>query len=163
MYKLQYSQVAKETIEKLQEKKKRQVKSAIERLANDPFYGKPLDGLLKGYCPEKYPPAIAGGILEFSGGNQIYYIPPVVFKGAAGLCRRGSTSYRSGDYRIIYKIIRNEITIMIMYVGHRGSVYEVFTRKVKGIMLNEELLAYGTKLKRKKKKQGQVCMPNGVK
>lgn len=118
MYKIQYSPEAKEAIEKLQEKKKRQIKSAIERLANNPVYGKPLDGVLKGYY-----------------------------------------SYRSGDYRIIYKIIRNEITIMIMLVGHRGSVYGVFTRKIKGMMLNEELLAYGTKSKRKKKKPGFVCTP----
>lgn len=109
MYKIQYSPEAKEAIEKLQDKKKRQIRSAIERLADNPAYGKPLDGALKGYC-----------------------------------------SYRSGDYRIIYKIIRDEIIIMIMYVGHRGSVYEVFTRKAKGIMLNEELLAYGTKSKRKR-------------
>lgn len=88
VYKIQYSPEAKEAIEKLQEKKKRQIKSAIERLANNHVYGKPLDGALKGYY-----------------------------------------SYRSGDYRIIYRIIRDEITIMIMLVGHRGSVYEVFKRK----------------------------------
>lgn len=109
MYKIQYSQEAKEAIEKLPEKKKRQIKSAIERLADNPVCGKALDGALKGYY-----------------------------------------SYRSGDYRIIYKIIRDEITIMIMHAGHRGSVYEVFTRKVKGIMLNEEILAYGAKSKKKK-------------
>lgn len=109
MHKIRYSQEAKEAIENLQEKKKRQIKAAIERLASHPALGKPLDAALKGYY-----------------------------------------SYRPGDYRIIYKIIRNEITIMIMYVGHRGSVYEVFTRKIKGIMLNEELLAYGTKPGRKR-------------
>ena len=33
-------------------------------------------------------------------------------------------SYRVGDWRILYKVRRNELLILILSVGHRRDVYE---------------------------------------
>jgi mRNA interferase RelE/StbE len=33
-------------------------------------------------------------------------------------------SYRSGDWRILYKIRKSELVVLILTVGHRSSVYE---------------------------------------
>jgi len=45
----------------------------------------------------------------------------------------GLYSYRSGDYRIIYRLIHNEITVLVLAVGHRQDVYEKLTRKIRGL------------------------------
>jgi len=37
---------------------------------------------------------------------------------------RGLLSYRSGDYRIIYRIFHKEITVVILTAGHRKDVYK---------------------------------------
>lgn len=37
---------------------------------------------------------------------------------------KGLLSYRSGDYRIIYRIYHKEITVIILTVGHRKDVYK---------------------------------------
>ena len=37
---------------------------------------------------------------------------------------RGLYSYRYGDYRIIYEIIENKITIVVLRVSHRKNVYD---------------------------------------
>jgi mRNA interferase RelE/StbE len=39
-------------------------------------------------------------------------------------------SYRSGDYRIIYKILHNEIVVVIVAIGHRRDIYEKASRKL---------------------------------
>ena len=31
---------------------------------------------------------------------------------------------RSGDYRIVYSVDNEKITILILKIGHRGSIYE---------------------------------------
>jgi mRNA interferase RelE/StbE len=92
MYKLLYTEEAKDNIDKLTEKKKRQIKQAIERIASNPDSGKRLAGDL-----------------------------------------RGLYSYRSGDYRIIYRVIHNEITVLVLTVGQRQDVYERAARKFKGL------------------------------
>ena len=33
-------------------------------------------------------------------------------------------SYRVGDWRILYKVKRNELLILVLTVGHRSDVYE---------------------------------------
>ncbi len=38
----------------------------------------------------------------------------------------GYRSFRAKRYRIIYKIVREENTVQIHYVGHRKDIYEVF-------------------------------------
>ena len=39
-------------------------------------------------------------------------------------------SYRTGVYRIVYKIFRKEIRVVVFAVGHRKSVYEQLSRKL---------------------------------
>lgn len=90
MYKILYTKEAKTNIDKLPFKKKRQIKEAIERIANDPEIGKHLIHELKGL-----------------------------------------SSYRSGTYRIIYRIHYKEIIVMILTVGHRKDIYEKISRKSK--------------------------------
>lgn len=34
-------------------------------------------------------------------------------------------SYRVGDWRILYKVKKNELVILVLTVGHRRPVYEV--------------------------------------
>ena len=36
---------------------------------------------------------------------------------------KGLYRYRYGDYRIIYQLIEQEVTIIIVKVGHRSTVY----------------------------------------
>ena len=38
--------------------------------------------------------------------------------------RTGQWRYRIGDYRLICEIIDDEITILILEVGHRKNIYE---------------------------------------
>ncbi len=37
---------------------------------------------------------------------------------------KGLLSYRSGDYRIIYRIYHKEIMVIILTIGHRKDVYK---------------------------------------
>jgi len=85
MYKLVYAKEAAAAITRLPAKKQRQIKDAVERIAQDPAIGKRLTHELKGLL-----------------------------------------SYRSGDYRIIYRVCHNEILVIILTVGHRKEVYERF-------------------------------------
>jgi mRNA interferase RelE/StbE len=39
-------------------------------------------------------------------------------------------SYRSGDYRIIYRVSHSEVVIVIVAIGHRRDVYEKMSRKL---------------------------------
>ncbi len=34
-------------------------------------------------------------------------------------------SYRVGDWRILYKVKKNELLILVLTVGHRSDVYEL--------------------------------------
>ena len=40
-------------------------------------------------------------------------------------------SYRSGDYRILYKVFHQEVVVMILTVGNRKTVYEKASRGLK--------------------------------
>jgi mRNA interferase RelE/StbE len=107
MYDLLYSKEAMESIDALPLKKKRQIKSAVERIASNPECGKRLSHLLAGFY-----------------------------------------SYRSGDYRIIYKVFREKVTVYVAAVGNRKDVYEKFSKKaasIRNISLNESKRKYGRK------------------
>ena len=99
MFELLYTKEAKDNIDSLPVKKKRQIKDALERVASDPEAGKHLTGDLKG----------------------LY-------------------SFRSGNFRIIYKVFREKVTVLVITVGHRKDVYEKMTKKagrIRDISLNE--------------------------
>ena len=81
-YKVLYTREAVSVIRKLPPKKQRQIKEAVERIAEDPARGKRLTHELKGLF-----------------------------------------SYRSGDYRIIYRVNFSEVCILVLTVGHRKDVY----------------------------------------
>jgi len=88
MYKVLFTEEAKSAINKLTLKKKRQIKDALQRIANNPSIGKRLTHELTGLL-----------------------------------------SYRSGDYRIIYRIYHNQLVIIVLTVGHRKSIYNNLRRK----------------------------------
>lgn len=90
MYKILYAKEAKTSIDKLSLKNKRQIKEAVERIAQNPEIGKHLTHELKSLL-----------------------------------------SYRSGTYRIIYRIYHKEILVLILTIGHRKDIYKQTSRKVK--------------------------------
>ena len=47
------------------------------------------------------------------------------------LTLRGLRSWRTGDYRIIYRIIEDRIEIIVIAIGHRRDVYERLRRQLK--------------------------------
>lgn len=89
MYEIAYTKEAKERIEKLDIKKKRQIKGAVERIMLNPDIGKRL-------------------LHEFSG----------------------LLSYRSGNYRIIYRIYHDKVLVLILTIGHRKDIYKQLYRKL---------------------------------
>ncbi|MFH1772564.1 MAG: type II toxin-antitoxin system RelE/ParE family toxin [Candidatus Omnitrophota bacterium] len=90
MYKIAYAKEAVTAIRKLSPKNQRQIKEAIERIAEYPEIGKHLTHELKGLI-----------------------------------------SYRSGIYRIIYRILHKEILVIILTIGYRKDIYKQAIRKVK--------------------------------
>jgi mRNA interferase RelE/StbE len=51
--------------------------------------------------------------------ENVEHIRPLTLKGdLSGLCK-----LREGDYRIIYAVIHDEMTIIIHAIGHRRDVY----------------------------------------
>lgn len=90
MYNIFYTKEAKTAIDKLSIKKKRQIKGAVERIAENPEVGKYLTHELKGLL-----------------------------------------SYRSGTYRIIYRIYHKQILVLILTIGHRKDIYKQAARKFK--------------------------------
>lgn len=40
------------------------------------------------------------------------------------LTLRGLRSYRTGDYRIVYRVIEDRIEVLIVALGHRREVYD---------------------------------------
>lgn len=88
MYSTAYTKEAKQKIDRLSIKKKRQIKEAVERIARNPDIGKCLTRELAGLL-----------------------------------------SYRSGDYRIIYRIYHKEILVLILTIGHRKDIYRKLGRK----------------------------------
>lgn len=39
-------------------------------------------------------------------------------------------SYRSGDYRILYKILHQEVIVLVLTVGHRRDIYRKAGRRI---------------------------------
>ena len=37
---------------------------------------------------------------------------------------RGLRSWRTGDYRVVYRVIESRIEILVVAIGHRREVYE---------------------------------------
>ena len=88
MHNIFYTKEAKIIIEKLPIKKKRQIKDAVDRIAENPEIGKHLTHEL-----------------------------------------RGLLSYRSGIYRIIYRIHHKELLVIILTIGHRKNIYKRISKK----------------------------------
>jgi mRNA interferase RelE/StbE len=47
-------------------------------------------------------------------------------------------SYRSGDYRIIYRVSRSEIVVVIVAIGHRRDIYG---KNIKKTVIGSGILA----------------------
>ena len=78
-----YTSTAARAIRKLDPATRRQIRSAVERLAEDPDRGKPLQLTLKGL-----------------------------------------RSWRTGDWRIIYRATHERLEILVVAVGHRREIYD---------------------------------------
>jgi mRNA interferase RelE/StbE len=88
MYNIFFTEEAKSVVDRLSAKKKRQIKNAVERIANRPYIGKRLTQELTGMW-----------------------------------------LYRSGDFRIIYRIEHKQLFIIILTIGHRKDIYNRISRK----------------------------------
>lgn len=54
---------------------------------------------------------------------------------------KGLYSSRLGDYRIIYRVFHEEITVLVLTLGHGEGIYGRMVRKIsniKNISLNEQ-------------------------
>ncbi len=80
---IRYTVSAARSIRQLDPQVQRRVRAAIERLAEDPERGKPLQMTL-----------------------------------------RGLRSWRTGDFRIVYRIFERRIEVVIVAPGHRREVYD---------------------------------------
>ena len=85
-----YTPTAAKAIRKLDPGTRAQVRAAIERLAEDPTRGKPLQLTLKGL-----------------------------------------RSWRTSDWRIVYRVAEAQIEILIVAVGHRRDVYDQIRERLK--------------------------------
>jgi len=47
------------------------------------------------------------------------------------LTLRGLRSWRTGDYRIIYRIVHDRIEILVIATGHRRDVYDRLRERLK--------------------------------
>ncbi len=82
-WRLGYTKRAARDIRKLDPQVRRRVSKALQRLAEEPLRGKPLQ-----------------------------------------LNLRGLRSYRTADYRIIYRVVDDVLEILVIAVGHRREVYD---------------------------------------
>ncbi len=88
-WELSYTTAAARSIRKLDPATRRQVKAAVERLAEAPDRGKPLQLTLKGL-----------------------------------------RSWRTGDWRIVYRTTRERLEILVVAVGHRREVYDALRERL---------------------------------
>jgi mRNA interferase RelE/StbE len=88
MYNIFYTEEARSVIDRLTPKKQRQIKDAVERIAQNPSLGKHL-------------------IQELAD----------------------MWSYRSGDFRIIYRVEHRQLVVIILTVGHRKDIYKKINRR----------------------------------
>jgi mRNA interferase RelE/StbE len=82
-WKVEYTQSAARALRKLDPPVRRQVKAAVERLAEDPTRGKPLR-----------------------------------------LTLQGLRSWRTGEWRIVYRTENDRVVVLVIAVGHRREVYD---------------------------------------
>ncbi len=80
---IQFTRSAARSARKLDPEVRRRVRAALERLAEDPERGKPLQ-----------------------------------------LTLRGLRSFRTGDYRIVYRVLEDRIVVLVVAIGHRREVYD---------------------------------------
>lgn len=85
-----YTPTAAKAIRKLDPGTRAQVRAAIERLAEDPTRGKPLQFTLKGL-----------------------------------------RSWRTSDWRIVYRATEFKLEILIVAIGHRREVYDILRERLK--------------------------------
>ena len=48
------------------------------------------------------------------------------------LTLKGLRSWRTGDYRIVYRLIESRIEILVVAIGHRRDVYERLKKMLDG-------------------------------
>ena len=87
---IKYTPTAAKAIRKLDTSTRAQVRAAINRLAEDPTRGKPLQLTLKGL-----------------------------------------RSWRTSDWRIVYRVTETHLEILIVAVGHRRDVYDRIRERLK--------------------------------
>ena len=47
------------------------------------------------------------------------------------LTLKGLRSWRTADYRIVYRVVESQVEILIVAVGHRRDVYEKLSKSLK--------------------------------
>ena len=87
---LRYATSAARAIGKLDPAVRRRVRAAVEKLAEEPERGKPLQMSLKGL-----------------------------------------RSWRTGDYRIVYRVVESRVEILVVALGHRRDVYEKLSKSLR--------------------------------
>lgn len=87
---ISYTRSAAKAIRTLDPRVRSMVRAAIEKLAEDPTRGKPLQ-----------------------------------------LTLRGLRSWRTGDWRIVYRATEEKLEILVIAVGHRRDVYDRIRARLK--------------------------------
>lgn len=87
---IEYTSSAAKAIRKLDPPVRRQVKAAVERLAEDPTRGKPLQ-----------------------------------------LTLQGLRSWRTSEWRIVYRADHERVVVLVIAVGHRREVYDRLRDRLK--------------------------------
>ncbi|MFV2074098.1 MAG: type II toxin-antitoxin system RelE/ParE family toxin [Thermoanaerobaculales bacterium] len=87
---ISYTRSAAKAIRALDPRVRSMVRAAIEKLAEDPTRGKPLQ-----------------------------------------LTLRGLRSWRTGDWRIVYRATEEKLEILVIAVGHRRDVYDRIRARLK--------------------------------
>lgn len=87
---IEYASAAARAIRKLDPPTRRQVRAAVERLADDPTRGKPLQ-----------------------------------------LTLQGLRSWRTGEWRIVYRADHERVVVLVIAVGHRRDVYDRLRDRLK--------------------------------
>ena len=90
MVRVSYTRSAAKAIRKLDPQTRSKVRAAVERLAEDPERGKPLQLTLKGL-----------------------------------------RSWRTGEWRVVYRVAHDVVEVLVVAVGHRREVYDQLRDRVR--------------------------------